>query len=166
MASQKIEKIVHLLEKMLQNQVWQETFLLRWASNNISSKIDKIRSLEDQASPDVQDLDVRVPVFVEIYQKDLGIITLSRVLPSLGDRAYGKNVCLSYDQAKQMADNCQRLQKHIAFIEVSVLENKVMHSNDGRISLAEGSITMQNVKGAWFRDVYYTFDYSKRMFLR
>lgn len=167
MTNHKFDRVIHIVESMLSKPVWQETFLLRWAHDRIEDKLNNYREADLDTAPQYHESTNRVPVFVEIYQKDLGIITLSRVISSLGDRAFGRNVFKSYEFARSNSEQNQRLQKNIAYIEVLVIAEKIeSESSDGAIKLAAGSILQSNVKGAWFRDVYYEYDHSKRMFVR
>ena len=168
MSSVRVDRVVTLVKSLLAKDVWERAFILRISKNKIEKKLtDLINSKEDFVSPsDVSEV-ARTVVYVEIYQKDLGIITLSKVLASLGDRAFGRNIFKSLDQAKFSASTSQRFQKNIALIEVEVMADKVINCKEGYdIRLAPGSILISNVKGAWFREVYYKFDASRKMFMR
>ena len=168
MSSARVDRVVLLVKSLLANRVWEKAFLLRRSKDRIEKKLAAlIDSNKDVPGySDASDVS-RTLVYIEVYQKDLGIITLSRVLSSLGDRAFGRNVFQSLEQAKLAAFTSQRFQKNIALIEVEVMSEKVINFNEvGDIKLAPGSIFISNVKGAWFREVYYKFDASRKMFIR
>lgn len=162
---ERVHKVIHAVESLLSKSVWKDTFLLRWAHGRIDEKLTGLKESEKNNQATDQSKVERVSVFVEIYQKDLGIITLSRVISSIGDRAFGKNVYRSHADGKKSAEMSQRTQKNIAFIEIKVMPDKVIGS-DADIKLAQRAISINNVIGAWFRDVYYNFDVNKRMFIR
>ena len=168
MSSARVDRVVSLVKALLAKDVWEKAFILRMSKDKIEKKLtDLIDSSVDNDEPKSDTEVARTMVYIEIYQKDLGIITLSKVLSSLGDRAFGRNVFNSLDQAKLSASTSQRFQKNIALIEVEVMTDKVINCNEGvDVRLAPGSILISNVKGAWFREVYYKFDVSRKMFIR
>ena len=167
MTSSKVERVIVLVESMLCKPVWKETFLLRWAHDRIEGRLNSLREVEVSDLSEEYVSDNRESVFVEIYQKDLGIITLSKVISSLGDRAFAKNIYHSYTAAKNIAEVNQRLQRYIAYIEIKVLSEKIIQDSPGdKVTLDSGAIVIDNIKGAWFRDTYYMFDGSRRMFVR
>lgn len=168
MARPDVKVIVGIVENMLKMPVWHDTFMLRRAHSRILSKLNEFKDKQDLISSAKVSRCERVPLFVEIYQNNLGIITLSRILTSLGDSAFGKNIYSSYRLAKISAESQQKNQKYIAFVEVMVLPNciKEVSSDSSRVELTDGAISLSNVKGAYFRGVYYRFDLHKKMFIR
>lgn len=161
----RVDKVISAVEAMLNKRVWKDTFLLRWAHNRIEGRLKDLKDSEKALISGENFKLERVSIFVEIYQKDLGIITLSRVISSLGDRAFGKNIYKTHSEGKKTAECAQRVQKNIAFIEVVVMPDKLAEKN-GELHLLQGAIDIKNVKGVWFRDIYYLFDVNKRMFVR
>lgn len=168
--SNNYQSFLKTLESMLSHPVWKkDKFLLRWAHDRIESSVKNLRySVDKVVSEDSDSVVQNVSVFVEIYQKDLGIITLSRALSSLGGNAFSKNIYRSYDSAKTAAELNQRDQRHMAFIELNVLEENVKDHHEclDKVLLSEGSISTKNVKGAWFRGVFYNYNKSNGLFVR
>ena len=163
-----VKAVINIVEGMLNMPVWQDTFMLKRAHARLLNKLSDFKDKQSRMRANPVNVCERIPVFVEVYQNNLGIITLSRIVTTIGDSAFGKNVYSSYRIAKISAENEKRHQKFIAFVEVDVLPDKIQDGvlAPGKIALADGAILISNIRGAWFRDAYYKFDFSKKLFVK